>query len=77
MTAQQIAIGIYLAGALVAFVRTDAGWGTRALLAALWPVGPLAFAMTVATLVAVGMIAFPVFGVVVIATASAAWYLLG
>lgn len=77
MTGEQVALGVYLVGALVALVRTDAGWGTRVLLAALWPVGPVAFALTVATLVAVGMIAFPPFGAVVIATAGAAWYLLG
>lgn len=76
MTGEQVALGVYLAGALVALVRTDAGWGTRVLLAALWPVGPLAFAVTVAMLVAVGMIVFPPFGAVVLATAGAAWYLL-
>ena len=72
-----MALGVYLLGALVALVRTDAGWGTRVLLAALWPIGPLAFAVTVATLVAVGMIAFPAFGAAVLASAGAAWYLLG
>ena len=76
MTGEQVALGVYLVGALIALVKTDAGWGTRVLLAALWPVGPLAFALTVATLVAVGMIAFPAFGAVVVATAGAAWYLL-
>ena len=76
MTVEQVALGVYLAGALIALVRTDAGWGTRVLLAALWPVGPVAFVATVGTLVAVGMIAFPAFGAVVLATAGAAWYLL-
>ncbi len=76
MTAEQVVLGVYLAGALIALVRTDAGWGTRVLLAAFWPVGPLAFVVTVAALVAVGVIAFPAFGAVVLATAGAAWYLL-
>lgn len=76
MTGEQVALGVYVAGALVALVRTDAGWATRVLLAALWPVGPLAFVVTVGTLVAVGMVAFPAFGTVVLATAGAAWYLL-
>ena len=76
MTGEQVALGVYLLGALVALVRTDAGWGTRVLLAALWPVGPLAFALTVATLVAVGMVAFPPFGAAVVAAAGAVWYLL-
>ncbi len=77
MTGEQVALGVYLAGAAVGLVRTDAGWGTRVLLAALWPVGPLAFMLTVTALVAVGMIAFPPFGAALIATAGAAWYLLG
>ena len=76
MTREQVALGVYLAGALVALVRTDAGWGTRVLLAALWPVGPLAFVVTVTTLVAVGMVAFPMFGAAILATAGAVWYLL-
>lgn len=76
MTVEQVAFGVYLAGALVALVRTDAGWGTRVLLAALWPVGPLAFAVTVAMLVAVATVAFPAFGAAILAAAGAAWYLL-
>lgn len=75
MTLEQAGLGVYLAGALVALARTDAGWGTRVLLAALWPVGPVAFVATVGTLVAVGMIAFPAFGAALLATAGAAWYL--
>ena len=77
MTGEQVALGVYLVGALIALVKTDAGWGTRVLLAALWPVGPLAFAVTVAALVAVAMVAFPTFGAVVVATAGTVWYLLG
>ncbi len=76
MTLASLALAVYAAGALVALVRTDAGWGARVLLALTWPVAPLAFALTVASLVAVGMVAFPPFGVTVLAVAGAAWYLL-
>ena len=77
MTVEQVALGVYLVGALVALVRADAGWGTRVLLATFWPLGPVAFVATVGTMVGVGMIDFPAFGAVVLATAGAAWYLLG
>lgn len=76
MTAAQVLLALYLLGVVMALVRTDAGWGTRVLLGLVWPVAPLAFAVTVAALVAVGMVAFPLFGVTVVALAGAAWYLL-
>lgn len=74
MTLTSLALAVYAAGALLALVKTDAGPGTRVLLALTWPVAPAAFALTVASLVAVGMVAFPVFGVAVVAVAGAAWY---
>ncbi len=76
MTATQILLALYLLGVVIALARTDAGWGTRVLLGVVWPLAPLAFAVTVASLVAVGMVAFPLFGVTVVALAGTAWYLL-
>ena len=68
---------IYAAGALVAFWRTDASWPTRLALAAVWPVGPLAFLVTVAILVAASLIAFPlVAGILAVAGAAVAWWFL-
>ena len=68
---------IYAAGALVAFWRTDASWPTRFALAALWPVGPLAFLVVVAILAGASLIAFPlVAGLIAGAGAAAAWWLL-
>jgi len=49
---------VYLAGALIALWRTDAGPFERLLLAALWPIGPLAFIVTVAILLAASPLAF-------------------
>ncbi len=68
---------IYLAGALIALWRTDARWPTRVALAALWPLGPLAFLITVAILVAASLIAFPLIaGGIAAIGAIAAWWLV-
>ena len=70
-------LAIYAAGALVAIWRTDASWPTRLALAALWPVGPLAFLVTVAILLAASLIAFPMAAVLVAAAGvAAAWWFL-
>jgi hypothetical protein len=68
--------GLYAAGALVALWRTDAGWPTRIALAILWPLGPLAFIVTVAILLGASLIAFPIVaGVVAAVGAVAIWWL--
>ena len=67
---------VYAAGALVALWRTDAAWPTRIALALLWPLGPLAFLVTVAILLAASLIAFPVVaGVAALIVAAAGWWL--
>ena len=67
---------IYAAGALVALWQTDAHWPTRIAVALLWPLGPLAFVVTVAILVAASLIAFPLLaGVLAAAGAAALWFL--
>jgi hypothetical protein len=49
---------VYLTGALIALWRTDARPFERLLLAVLWPIGPIAFAVTVALLLAASPLAF-------------------
>jgi hypothetical protein len=49
---------IYLAGAAIGLWRTDAKPLTRLALAVLWPIGPLAFVVTVAVLLAASPFAF-------------------
>lgn len=49
---------VYLAGVAIGLWRTDARWPTRPLLALLWPIGPLAFVIVVAILLAATPIAF-------------------
>jgi len=48
----------YLIGVLIGFWRTDAKLLTRLALAVLWPIGPLAFVVTVAVLIAASPFAF-------------------
>jgi hypothetical protein len=48
---------VYAAGVVWGSVRTDAGPGTRAALALLWPIGPVAFVLTVGMLLLVAPIA--------------------
>lgn len=49
---------VYLAGVVIGLWRTDAPWPMRLLLAVLWPIGPLAFVIVVAILLAATPIAF-------------------
>ena len=67
-------LGVYLVGVLVGLMATQGGPGTRLLLGVLWPLGPLAFLITVTGLVVVAAIAFPVFGVILTATVAAGWF---
>ena len=63
---------LYALGVLVGVWRTQARWPGRVALALLWPIGPLAFVLTVSLLVLVSLIAFPLFGAVVVAAGAAA-----
>ena len=68
---------IYAVGALLAIWRTDSSWPTRIALALLWPLGPLAFVVTVVILLAASLIAFPVVaGLVAVVGGVVAWWLL-
>ena len=68
---------IYIGGSLLALWRADAAWPTRIALAVLWPLGPLAFVVTVAILLGASLIAFPlVAGVTAVVMASVWWALL-
>ena len=69
-------LGVYVVGVLVGLFATQGGPGTRLILAVLWPLGPLAFVITVTGLMIVGAIAFPLFGVVFAGVLVAAWWLL-
>jgi hypothetical protein len=68
-------MGVYLVGVVVGLIATQGGPGTRLLLAVLWPLGPLAFLITVGGLLIVAALAFPVFGVVLAAGLAGVWWL--
>ena len=70
-SAPGILFGIYIVGALIGLVTIDARGGSRIGLALLWPLGPLAFLVTVTILLFASLIAFPVFGAIVLALALA------
>lgn len=67
---------VYLAGALWGLLRSDASPVTRAVLALSWPIGPIAFAVVIAILLASMPIAFPVVGTSILTAAGAAWWFL-
>jgi hypothetical protein len=64
---------IYVVGVLLGLTATQGGAATRLGLALLWPLGPLAFLITVAGLLVVAAIAFPMFGVMLAAAVAAGW----
>jgi len=67
---------VYVVGVLVGLVATQGGVATRLGLALLWPLGPLAFVVTVAGLLVVAALAFPLFGIFLAAGVAAAWWML-
>ncbi|NOT24816.1 MAG: hypothetical protein HOP16_01830 [Acidobacteria bacterium] len=69
-------LAVYLAGFVWGLLRTDARPLSRLLLALLWPIGPAAFVVVLAILVAVSPIAFPLFGALLCGAAGAAWWVL-
>jgi hypothetical protein len=70
------ALFLYIGGVVVGLLLTDGRPIERLVLALLWPIGPLAFIVTVAILLGAAAIAFPVFGILVLALGAAAWWFL-
>lgn len=66
---------VYVVGVLIGLVATQGGVVSRVSLALLWPLGPLAFLMTVAGLLVVASIAYPAFGAVFATALAAAWWM--
>ena len=54
----RVVLIVYAAGALVALWRTDGNVLDRVTMAALWPIGPLAFVVTLAILLLASPFAF-------------------
>jgi hypothetical protein len=53
-----VLLTIYVLGVLVGLWRTDGPIATKVTLALLWPVGPIAFLITISGLVVAALIAF-------------------
>ena len=70
-----LVLAVYIAGAIVGLLRTDARWPARVGLALAWPIGPLAFLVTSTLLIVAATIAFPVVGAIAVA-ALIGWRLL-
>ena len=70
-----IVLLVYGVGVLIGLALTDARPAARLGLALLWPIGPAAFVVTLAVLVAASLIAFPMLGAVALAGAVAWWIL--
>ena len=66
----------YVAGVVWGFLMIDARPAARLAIALLWPLGPLAFVVTIAILLAASLIASPVFGAAVLLAAAAVWWAL-
>ena len=64
---------IYAVGVVIGLVATDARPLARMCLALLWPVGVLAFVVTIGGLLAVSTVLFPLFGISLAVVALAAW----
>ena len=66
---------VYVVGVIVGLVCGDAHPPARIALAVMWPLGLLAFAITVCMLVAASLIAFPLFGAAFVAALVILWTL--
>lgn len=67
------ALAIYAFGVAIGLILTDASPLARTVIALLWPLGAVAFVITIAILVMAAMLIFPVFGVLVVAAALSSW----
>lgn len=69
-------VGVYVAGVLCGLLVTDARPAERLALALLWPLGPLAFVVTVTLLLAALPVAFPKVGIPLWLAAASIWWLV-
>ena len=68
-----LCLAIYVAGVVWGLMVIDARPAARIALALVWPLGPIAFAVTITVLLGASLIAFPAFGIAVLIAAGAAW----
>jgi hypothetical protein len=68
---------VYLAGVMWGLVATDARPFERIALSVLWPLGPLAFTVVIAILLAASLIAFPRVSVPALLVIVVLWWWIG
>ena len=68
---------VYAAGVLAGLALGQGRLPVRVGLALAWPLGPLAFVVTVTMLLAVAAIAFPAFGLMLALAGAIGWWTLG
>jgi hypothetical protein len=71
-----LSTALYVAGVAWGLIMIDARPPARVGLALLWPLGPIAFVITITILLAASLIAYPAFGAAVLIGAGIAWWLL-
>ena len=71
----ELGAAVYVAGVAWGLLMIDARAAARVGLALLWPLGPLAFVVTITILLAASLIAYPVVAGVLI-TAGVLWWAL-
>ena len=78
MTARPVAVIaiVYVAGVLWSLLKSDARPAERVVLSLLWPLGPLAFLVTVAILLTASVIAYPLVMVPAVVVVAAMWWTL-
>lgn len=79
MTANDFRLAIailYVTGVVWALLRTAARPVERVMLSLLWPLGPLAFLVTVATLLAASVIAYPLVMIPAVVVLALVWWVV-
>ena len=66
---------VYVAGVVWGLIVIDARPLARTGLALVWPLGPIAFAVTLAILLSAAAIAYPAFGAIVLTAAGVAFWI--
>ena len=69
-------VAVYLTGVIVGLWRTDARLRHRAVLALLWPLAPVACALTLTVLGLAAVVLFPAVGLTAALAAAGLWWLL-
>lgn len=70
-----VAAVVYVVGVVSGLVLTDARPAQRVGLALVWPLGPIAFVVTITILIVATAIAYPLVGIPVLIAIGVAWWM--